>query len=289
MQLGHLATAAGPTLFAADASRWVDVPDALPGAPRTLDALVRADADWLPRIQHALATRGTPGFPDAPLAPAVTAPGMIVAIGLNYADHCREFGVEPPTAPVVFAKHPSSLAGHGADVVWDTTVTDAVDWEVELGVVIGAAARDVSPETALDYVFGYTIVNDVTARDIQKVEQQWVRSKSLDTFCPVGPVVVPAASVPDPQDLAVRARVNGVAMQDSSTKQMIFSVAEIISVLSRSFTLQPGDLIATGTPLGVGAFRTPPVRLADGDVMELEIEGIGTLVNTCRTTTGGTR
>ncbi len=287
MHLGHLAGPDGPRLFAADADGWVVVADAVPDGPATLDDLVAGDGDWLTRIDHALADGATPGRPPEPLAAPFARPRTVIAIGLNYADHCREFGTPPPTTPVVFTKLPPSVVGDREDVVWSADVTDAVDWEAELGVVIGAPARDVGVDDALSRVFGYTVVNDVTARDIQKAEQQWVRAKSLDTFCPMGPVVVPAREIPDPQRLAIRSRVNGEVMQDSTTAEMIFSVAELVSRLSRSFTLQPGDVIATGTPLGVGAFRTPPVFLRDGDVVEIEIEGIGTLTNTCRVTTGG--
>jgi 2-keto-4-pentenoate hydratase/2-oxohepta-3-ene-1,7-dioic acid hydratase in catechol pathway len=160
-------------------------------------------------------------------------------------------------------------------------VTDKVDWEAELGVIIGETTREVSPEDALAAVFGYTVINDVTARDIQTTEQQWVRGKSLDTFCPLGPVVVTADDIPDPQNLAISSLVNGEIMQQSNTSEMIFSVAELISRLSHSFTLVPGDIIATGTPLGVGAFRTPPRFLGEGDVIEVAVEGIGSLVNIC--------
>ncbi|QDC26752.1 fumarylacetoacetate hydrolase family protein [Georgenia yuyongxinii] len=216
------------------------------------------------------------------LSPLLT-PSSVLAIGLNYADHCREFGTTPPDTPVIFTKAPQSVLGDGDAITWSTDITDAVDWEAELGVVIGRRTRNVSVAEALDAVFGYTVVNDVTARDIQKAEAQWVRAKSLDTFCPMGPVIVPAREIPDPQALAIRSRLNGQVMQDSSTAEMIFPVAELISYLSASLTLVPGDVIATGTPLGVGAFRTPPVFLRDGDTIEVEIERIGTLTNTCRT------
>lgn len=288
MHFGHISRAGGPPqLFAADDDGWIIVADALPGAPETLDDLVLSGDSWLAPISAALANGATPGAPDHPLATPLSRPPTVIAIGLNYADHCREFGTEPPTSLIVFAKHRSSVVGPGQDVRWSTEVTDSVDWEAELGVIIGRPARDVSVEDALDHVFGYTIVNDVTARDIQRSEQQWVRAKSLETFCPIGPVVVPAQDIPDPQALPITTRINGVTMQDSNTSEMIFSVAQIISDLSANFTLLPGDVIATGTPLGVGAFRTPPFELSDGDVMEIEVGGIGTLVNTCRTNNGG--
>jgi len=284
MRLGHIRGPAGPELFIeVDGARQM-VSDVLDGAPPTLDALIRDPRDWRAAIAAALddapgPTGGSAG--EAELAPLLT-PGSIVAIGLNYFDHCREFGTDPPEAPIVFAKLPSSVCGPGEAIEWSPAVTEAVDWEAELGVVIGRVAKDVPVGAALDFVFGYTIVNDVTARDVQSAEAQWVRAKSLDTFCPLGPLVVTADELQDPQALAIRSRVNGETMQDSNTAEMIFGVAELISTLSRSFTLRPGDVVATGTPLGVGAFREPPRFLGEGDVVEVEVEGIGTLKNTCQ-------
>jgi 2-keto-4-pentenoate hydratase/2-oxohepta-3-ene-1,7-dioic acid hydratase in catechol pathway len=209
-------------------------------------------------------------------------PGKVIAIGQNYMDHCRECNVPPPPRPIVFAKFPSSIIGPLDDIRWRSDLTDQVDWEVELGVVIGQVARHVPEEAALDYVFGYTIVNDVSARDLQSGDGQWIRGKSLDTFCPIGPAIVTADEVPDPQNLGIRCWVNGVVMQDSNTLEMIFGVRYLIAFLSRAFTLHPGDLIATGTPHGVGVGRKPPVFLHDGDVVEMEIDHIGRLHNTCR-------
>jgi 2-keto-4-pentenoate hydratase/2-oxohepta-3-ene-1,7-dioic acid hydratase in catechol pathway len=160
-------------------------------------------------------------------------------------------------------------------------VTGEVDWEVELAVIVGRRLTHATPDQAMAGVFGYTVLNDVTARDVQRAEAQWLRAKGIDTFCPMGPVAVTADEVPDPQTLALRSRVNGRTMQDSTTSEMIFSVVELLSGLSRSFTFEPGDVLATGTPLGVGAFRDPPIFLEDGDVMEMEVEGIGVLRNGC--------
>lgn len=282
MRLGHFRHEAGLRMFAADEKGWIDVAEHFADAPDTVDGLIREPGDWLSKLAAGLSSSRVPGQP-TDLSCPLESPPTVLAIGLNYADHCREFGVDPPNELVLFAKHPSSVVGPGDDVVWSTTVTDSVDWEAELGVIIGTAARNVSEEEALGHVFGYTAINDVTARDIQQTEQQWVRAKSLETFCPMGPVIVTADDIPDPQSLSISSRIGGETMQDSNTKEMIFSVARIISVLSRSFTLLPGDVVATGTPLGVGSFRTPKRELKDGDVMEVEIEGIGTLVNTCRT------
>ncbi len=285
MRLGHLSGPEGPELFVEVAGARHPVGRLLDGAPPTLDALIRGPRDW--RAEIAAAIEDDPGAPEddaaeAQLLEPLLEPGAIVAIGLNYLDHCREFGTEPPKAPMVFAKLPSSVCGPNQSIEWSSAITESVDWEAELGVVIGGVAKEVPAESALDLVFGYTVVNDVTARDVQAAEAQWVRAKSLDTFCPLGPVVVTADEIGDPQALAVRSRVNGETMQDSSTTEMIFGVAELISMLSRSFTLRPGDVIATGTPLGVGAFREPPRFLADGDVVEVEVGGIGVLRNPCR-------
>lgn len=215
---------------------------------------------------------------DGPLAPPVR-PGKIVAIGLNYMDHVRETGMEQPERPLVFAKFPSSLIGHRQQIVVDRQITQRVDWEVELGVVIGRTAHRVSVVDALGHVFGYTVANDVSARDVQFADGQWVRGKSLDTFCPLGPVLVTADEIIDPQDLVLQTRVNGEVVQRSSTAEMIFGVAHLISWCSHSFRLDPGDVLLTGTPWGCGEFMTPPRSLGPGDVVECEIEGIGVLSN----------
>jgi 2-keto-4-pentenoate hydratase/2-oxohepta-3-ene-1,7-dioic acid hydratase in catechol pathway len=216
------------------------------------------------------------------LAP-VGDPTKVVAIGLNYRDHAAEQNVPLPKAPLIFAKFPSSVSGPTDEIVWDPALTNSVDYEVELGVVLGRKARRVSEAEALDYVFGYTVIDDVSARDLQFSDKQWVRAKSLDTFCPSGPVIVTADEIPDPQALKVRCLVNGNVMQNSSTTQMVFGVRELVSHCSQAFTLLPGDLIATGTPSGVGTFRKPPFYLKDGDLVVTEVEGIGRLENRCRT------
>ncbi len=209
---------------------------------------------------------------------AIPRPGKIVCVGLNYRDHAAEGGQDLPKAPLLFAKWPNTLIGDGDPVVLPPESTQ-VDYEAELGVVIGAKAKRVSERDALDHVAGYICVNDVSARDLQFADGQWTRGKSPDTFCPVGPRLVPREEIADPQALAIRCLVNGKALQDSSTAQMIFSVAEIIAYTSQIITLEPGDLIATGTPAGVGVFRDPKVLLQDGDEVSVEIEGLGTLTN----------
>jgi 5-carboxymethyl-2-hydroxymuconate isomerase len=217
--------------------------------------------------------------PEAAIVLAPLRPASIVAIGLNYLDHIRETGMDRPQRPLVFVKLRSSVIGPGDAVRIDSELTQQVDWEVELAAVVGRSASRVSVDEALDHVFGYTVANDVSARDVQFSDGQWVRGKSLDTFCPLGPVVVTADEVGDPQRLALRCRVNGETMQDSSTAEMLFGVAELISFCSHSFTLQPGDVLLTGTPWGCGAFMQPPRFLAPGDILETEVEGLGTLRN----------
>jgi len=221
--------------------------------------------------------------PGSVIAP-VPRPGKIIAVGLNYRDHVAEQGgkVRAPATPVLFAKFPTSVVGNGADVVWDPGLTAAVDLEAELAVVIGRTARRVSEAEALDHVLGYTCLNDVTARDLQYGDRQFVRGKSLDTFCPMGPALVTADELGDPGHLAVRSWRNGELMQDSDTSALIFDVPYLISFCSAAFTLEPGDVITTGTPSGVGYFREPRVLMGDGDVMTVEVEGIGRLTNTCR-------
>ena len=205
-------------------------------------------------------------------------PQKIVCVGLNYSDHAEEQGVEPPERPLLFAKWPNTLIGPGEPIVIPP-VTARVDFEAELAVVIGSRIRGASLESALEAVAGYLCANDVSARDLQFSDGQWVRGKSLDTFCPVGPTLVPAADVPDPQALSIRAILNGEVMQDSTTANMVFGVAEIVAFASEAITLEAGDLILTGTPAGVGVFRDPPVLLQPGDEITIEIDGLGALTN----------
>ena len=205
-------------------------------------------------------------------------PGKLVAIGLNYDDHIRESGLPRPERPLVFGKYPSSICGPTDDIVVDTELTTQVDWEVELAVVVGRAMKNVPAADALDYVEGYAVANDVSARDVQFSESQWVRGKSFDTFCPLGRTV-PRDDVGDPQALSLRTRVNGETVQDSSTSLMVFPVAELLEFCSRNFTLEPRDVLLTGTPWGCGHFMDPPRHLAIGDVVECEVDGVGVLRN----------
>jgi 5-carboxymethyl-2-hydroxymuconate isomerase len=245
----------------------------------TLDELVAAGpAAW--REAEAAARAAPPGamaVGDVALDAPLRHPSKIPCVGLNFHDHCRETGMEPPARPLIFAKFPSCIVGPDAPVAWSPELTSQVDWEAELAVVIGRPLREAGTAEALAAVFGYTAANDLSARDIQFGDGQWVRGKSLDGFCPLGPAVVTADEFGDPQRKLLRSRVNGRLMQDSTTAEMIFGVAEILSFLSASFTLEPGDLVLTGTPWGVGGFRDPPVFLKPGDVVEVEVEDVGVL------------
>jgi 2-keto-4-pentenoate hydratase/2-oxohepta-3-ene-1,7-dioic acid hydratase in catechol pathway len=216
-----------------------------------------------------------------PLRAPVPMPGKVICVGLNYRDHAEESGQPIPEEPVLFAKYANSVIGSGAPIEIPVLVQQP-DYEAELGVVIGRRANRVDEADALDHVAGYTCVNDVSARDLQFRSSQWLLGKAIDTFLPVGPWIVTADEIGDPQTLGIRCLVDGEIMQDSSTKQMVFGVAELVAFISRTITLEPGDLIATGTPPGVGMARTPPRWLRDGDTVTVEIERIGALTNTVR-------
>lgn len=206
-------------------------------------------------------------------------PPTIFGIGLNYHDTVREMNWDIPERPYLFPKLSSSAIGPAETIVVDETVTTRADWEGELAVIIGFTCRDLEPARALDAVFGYTAANDISARDLQATDGQWVRGKGLDTFCPLGPVVVTRDEVPDPQNLRIRTLLNGAVVQDGTTADMIFSIADLISYCSRYFTLSPGDVILSGTPAGCGDFRTPRLALHPGDRVEVDVESIGRLAN----------
>lgn len=210
--------------------------------------------------------------------PPVT-PGKILAIGRNYEDHAIEGGSAPPSAPLIFTKLSNSLNSHNAPIVLPS-ISSQVDYEAELAVVIGRRAKRVSEAEALDYVFGYTLINDVSARDLQFGDGQWVRGKGLDGFAPLGPFITTREEISDVHALKIEGRLNGEVMQSSNTGKMIFKVPYLISYISQGITLEPGDVIATGTPEGVGIFRQPPVLLKAGDVFEVIVEKLGTLRNT---------
>jgi len=211
------------------------------------------------------------------VAIGIPRPGKIVCVGLNYRDHAEEQGVELPEAPLLFAKFTTSLIGPGDPIVIPPAVTKC-DYEAELGVVLGATVKQVSKENALEAVAGYLAANDVSARDLQFGDGQWTRGKSPDTFCPVGPMT-PRDEIPDPHALGIRAIVSGEVLQDSTTANLIFGVDDVIAYVSQTTTLEPGDLILTGTPAGVGVFRDPQRLLQPGDEVTIEIDGLASITN----------
>lgn len=215
----------------------------------------------------------------AALVAPIFRPSKICAIGLNYRDHARETAQAVPERPLLFLKAPSSIVGPGQAVTWSAGYTNQVDYEAELAAVIGRTARNVPLAHALDHVAGYTAANDVSARDLQFADGQWARGKSLDSFCPLGPWIVTAAAIADPQQLEISCTINGRTLQAGTTADMVFGVAEIVASLSTIMTLEPGDIILTGTPAGVGFTRRPPVTLADGDQVVVQVGQVGELAN----------
>jgi 2-keto-4-pentenoate hydratase/2-oxohepta-3-ene-1,7-dioic acid hydratase in catechol pathway len=259
------------------------VTELFPGAPRFLEELIAGGDELLDRVRDA-AAGAEAGHPvgDLSFASALLTPPVILAIGLNYAAHSSELGLKTDSTPTVFVLWPNSLASHDATIAWPRSLSESVDYEAELGVIIGRPAKDVSPEDALSHVWGYTVVNDITARDIQYSEAQWSRCKSFDGFTPTGPYVVTADEVADPQDLHIWTVLDGHTLQDASTAQMVRPVATLISHLSRSATLLPGTLISTGSPGGAGYSRDPQVFLRDRSTVTVGIDGIGQLTTHCR-------
>ena len=277
-----VASEEGPRACGVLNGEYIDVRAADTEMPSTLRGLLELGPDWQRRAWAAL-PRGVVRHDPAHvklLAP-VPDPRKIVCIGLNYRDHAAESGVPVPTEPVLFSKYTTTLIGHGAQIVLPS-VSHEVDYEAELVVVIGRKGRHIARDRALEYVGGYTVGHDVSARDWQlnKPGKQWMAGKTFDTFAPIGPELVTPDEVPDPQNLGIRLRLNGQTMQDSSTNQLVFGVAELIAYLSQVFTLEAGDLIFTGTPPGVGMARKPPVWLKPGDRVDVEIDRLGTLSNT---------
>jgi 5-carboxymethyl-2-hydroxymuconate isomerase len=283
--LSHLVDGEERLAVAVDESHAVDVADTLRDGPWTMTRLLDDPSGTLESLRRTLERDPRPAAARSLASLRLLAPvrpGKVVAVGRNYREHAAEESAALPPAPLLFAKFPSSLVGDGATITWSAALSAQVDYEAELAVVIGRPARNVSVDDALDHVLGYSCLNDISARDLQVSDGQWTRAKSLDTFCPMGPWLVTADEVPDPGALRVRCRVNGEPRQDASTAELVHGIAELIAFCSRSFTLEPGDVIATGTPGGVGAFRDPPVFLADGDTVEVEIDRVGTLKNRCR-------
>jgi len=274
------------------AERFVDIRLAGPGAapiPQTLDEGLR---EWTKTLKlgekclDALRTRPASeteifkrALVDVQLEPPVSHPSNIIGIGLNYRDHCREQRVEPPKHPILFSKFSNSIIGPDGIIRWNRRLTESVDFEAELAVIIGRRAQAVPVDEAMEYIAGYTVLNDLSARDLQFGDKQWVRGKSLDTFCPMGPFLATRDEIGEADRLAIRGSVNGVIFQDSNTSEMIFTVPQLVAFITQGITLEPGDVIATGTPAGVGVFRKPPVFLKDGDEVRIWIEKIGELRN----------
>ncbi|NSW51236.1 MAG: fumarylacetoacetate hydrolase family protein [Anaerolineae bacterium] len=261
----------------------VSLADLSPQLPSTLDDLLPIlDIEIISRLYEATRT-SAPKRPlqDVRLLPPIMYPGKILCVGLNYKDHVLEGGRELPQHPTIFSKTTSSLTGHKTEILLPAC-SQMVDYEAELAVVIGKRGKHIPRKAALSYVAGYTILNDVTARDYQKRSTQWTVGKSFDTFAPMGPFLVTADEIPNPHCLEIAAHLNGTQMQHSNTTQLIFDIPYLIEDISAGITLEPGDIIATGTPSGVGVYRQPPVFLQDGDIIEITIESLGILQNTCR-------
>ncbi len=247
---------------------------------KSLEELIEAgDAAW--REAADVVNRDYPRLVNPRLTAPLVRPQKIMCIGRNYADHVKEMGSSLPARPVLFAKYANALTGPDAEIALPP-VSAEIDYEAELAVVIGRRCKDVDQAAALGCVFGYTCANDITMRDAQKSDGQWTRAKSPDSFCPVGPWIVTADEIDDPQALDISMELNGRVMQDSNTKRMVFGVAELVSYLSRTMTLLPGDLLLTGTPDGVGAGRDPQVFIKSGDRLKVTVAGVGELRNTAR-------
>jgi 2-keto-4-pentenoate hydratase/2-oxohepta-3-ene-1,7-dioic acid hydratase in catechol pathway len=287
MRFAHVTADADdtPRLAVVDGERVIDVGTLFDGAPTRLQQLIAGGDDLLARVRAAAEHAASDlTVADVRFAAAVDEPPVVLAVGLNYAAHSSELGLKADAAPTVFVLWPNSLSGHDATTTWPRALSESVDYEAELGVIMGRPAKDVSVDEALDHVWGYTVVNDITARDIQFSEAQWSRCKSFDGFTPNGPVVVTADEIPDPQDLHIWAIVDGQTVQDATTGQMIRSVATLVAHLSRSATLLPGTLISTGSPGGAGYSRDPQIFLRDRSTVTVGIDGIGALTTHCRIT-----
>ena len=286
---------AAPRLGVTHGDEVVDIPSlsAAAGAPRPPESLLelihQGPAAWR-RLSDFLATEWHSGrrYRQRDIrwhAPIPRPSKNVFCVGRNFLTHIEEGArargqaVKVPQAPVFFTKAPTTVIGPFDDIPWDRSVTQQVDWEVELGAILGVAGRNIPRSAALEHVFGYTVINDVSARDVQTNHHQFFKGKSLDGFCPIGPLVVTADEFGDPQAKSLTLRVNGIVKQSGNTRDMIFPLDELIESLSHGLTLEAGDIIACGTPDGCGFARTPPEFLQDGDIMETEVEGIGTMRN----------
>lgn len=286
MRFAHLSDPDSDILRLAviDGDEAVLVSDLLSPGPQTLQQLIVGGDELLDDVRRAFAEGGAPRHPIGGFSfgSAVVDPPAILAVGLNYSAHSSELGLKTDTAPTVFTLWPNSLTGHEHTTSWPRTLSESIDYEAELGVIIGKPAKDISADDALEAVWGYTVVNDITARDIQFAEAQWCRCKSFDGFTPTGPVVVTADEIPDPQALHIWTVVDGHTVQDSDTGHMVRSVATLVAHLSTSVTLLPGTLISTGSPGGAGYSRDPQIFLRDRSTVTVGIDGIGELTTHCR-------
>ncbi len=282
MRLATIQTPSGPRAAVRQGDAFVDLHATNPVLPGSVRQLLEAGPAALKAAGETAARANAVRLPAeaVKLLPPVPDPHKIVCLGLNYRDHAMETNAPIPKEPVLFSKYATALIGAGEPIVLPP-VSQEVDYEAELVIVVGKRGRHLRAEDASGYVAGYTIGHDVSARDwqLKKDQRQWMVGKTFDTFAPTGPVLVTADEVPDPHALPIRLRLNGQTMQDSNTRQMIFPVPAVLAYLSQVFTLEPGDLIFTGTPPGVGIARKPPVYLKAGDVVEVEIEGLGVLRN----------
>ncbi len=252
-----------------------DLQDLISRGPEAVSAMRAEIEDALTRQAPTIALE------DLHFGSAVQRPPIVLAVGLNYSEHASELSLDNNSEPVLFSLFPNSLTGHNRVVPLPVRLSEEVDYEAELGVIIGREAKNVSVEDALTYVFGYTVVNDITARNLQFQEPQWSRCKSFDGFTPTGPVVVTADEIPDPQKTWIKTVVDGVTVQDSSAGNMIRSVAQLVSSLSQETTLLPGTLISTGSPGGAGRSRKPPLYLHDGTIVTVSVDAIGELTSRC--------
>jgi 2-keto-4-pentenoate hydratase/2-oxohepta-3-ene-1,7-dioic acid hydratase in catechol pathway len=286
MRFAHLSAHDSDTLHLAviDGDEAVLVSDLLSPGPHTLQQLIAGGDELLDDVRRAFAAGGAPRHPLTGFSfdSAIIDPPAILAVGLNYSAHSSELGLKTDAAPTVFTLWPNSLTGHGQTTSWPRTLSESIDYEAELGVIIGKPTKDISADDALSAVWGYTVVNDITARDIQFAEAQWCRCKSFDGFTPTGPVVVTADEVPDPQALHIWTVVDGHTVQDSTTGHMVRTVAALVAHLSSSVTLLPGTLISTGSPGGAGYSRDPQIFLRDRSTVTVGIDGIGELTTHCR-------
>ena len=286
MRFAHLRRADSPAahLAVVEGADAILVSDLLADPPASLQQLIEGGEPTLTALRAAVDEGRAPRHPldGFAFASAVIAPPAVLAVGLNYAAHSSELGLKTDAAPTVFTLWPNSLTGHEQTTSWPRALSEAVDYEAELGVLIGTPAKDVDEADALAHVWGYTVVNDITARNVQFSEAQWSRCKSFDGFTPTGPFAVTADEVADPQDLHIWAVVDGQTVQDASTDQMVRSVAKLIAHLSQSLTLLPGTLISTGSPGGAGYSRDPQIFLRDRSTVTVGIDGIGELTTHCR-------